>query len=234
MALQKYIELPTGFICPEAYMKITKINFDFMEKRAWITLNTYKDQEARLEGKEPIYINEFRVFGENEVNQVNAKFIAYIKDVEEDSTDTFFIDFNGNGENDIELFEGQDFTAGTALEVAESIIEYLNSNTTFTLSFTVEREDNALIITAKSNGVCKGALGNLVKISGTSLVENPIFNGENPPIVIQDIIGVDYIPSTFDEYFHIDEMSEEGCNVIMKSYMYIKENEADFSDTIDV
>lgn len=212
MALQMDITLETGINLPESYIRVTDVMLSYGQHRGWVTLSYYANKIARTEGKNPVKVEEYRVFDENGVAQKEAVYNVSVADIVSGSASTLNIDFTGDGVNDVAIVEGTDFTVGVDKPATvQAIADALNLKSTFNAEFTASVDLDILVISAKATGVHAGTKGNSVAVSGDAVTS-----------VSQSITGVDYVPSDFQKYFSISDMSMVDVNIISQAYTFIK------------
>lgn len=217
MALQKSIALDIGVTLPEAYIRVTDVMLSYGQHRGWITVSTYANHEARTSGKQPVLVEEFRVFDTNGQNRMESKYEISLGHVVSGSGDSFSLDLNGDGESEVILVEGVDFQSVMLedfvdlTETAKNVVTALNENEVFSNGFVADSSNGNITVTALPNGSYSGAYGNNVKVSGNAIQS-----------IVQTVNGEDHIPSDFEKYFNIEDMNMTDVNVISQAYSLIK------------
>jgi hypothetical protein len=225
MALQKRIEMETGIILPEAYIRITEGMLSLDKGTAHIVVETYADVLARNNKKIPVVKTEHKADMRGGQPQIEAEYTLLLNDiVVGDGTNLVVVDLDGDGTADFELIEGTHLTTdGTFSTLTNVVVDGLNSHQNFMYDYVATRVDEGVInIKAKIDGVKAGSKGNKLDISG-SMTQSFDLN----------IHGQDSIISSFEKFFGIQAMDVEGTNVFKQGYMFIK-SLPEYQDSIDV
>jgi hypothetical protein len=217
MALQKRIELDTGIVLEEAYIRITEGILSLDRGVMYITVETYASREARVNKKVPVFKKEFLCDSNGSKPRVDANYTLKFNSVEPSSNLGMTITIDGES---FELIEGTHIvTDGTSETLSNSVCERLNDNDLFNESYVATVEENG-DINIKSK--IEGQKGNGLSINGTMVREFK-----------QDKIGADRTFSNFEKYFVFDLMNQEGKNLILLAYEFIKDL-PEYEGAIDV
>jgi len=221
MAIQKYIQLDSGIVLPNAYIRITDGILSLDRGSVFVTVQTYADKQARDEGRPAVLIHEECATLDGRKPQVNAKYKINIKNANVGKGQVFKI--NIDKENSIELIEGTHITTdGTLSKYTKAIVEKLNKNDNFNVDFIASSDKEGVIeIDVVENGIKVGAKGNGLTFEGNAIVN------------IKTTEGQDIVLSDFEKYFSIEVMNKEGNNVIDQAYKFIKSLPR-YKDGIDV
>lgn len=226
MALQKHIELNTGIVLPEAYIRITEGILSLDRGLVYVTVETYADKIARDNKKVPVIKKELKSDMTGSKPQIDAVYRIQLNNSQPESGQKLVIDVDGNQTMDFELMEGTHITTdGTIGTLVNAITEKLNLHETFSLDFVAEVTDvynGYITIKAKADGDKKGASGNTLTISGDMLLQKE-----------QLTVGQNQVKSSFEQYFLFDLMNEEGKNLILLAYEFIK-GLPEYQGSIDV
>jgi len=146
MALKKRIELESGIVVQEAYIRVTDFFISYISGLARIHVSYYADKNARLSGKNPIKIAQYELFNEP-VPSVEAVYDVVLKDI-----------------SPVSLTVGSISVSGVnAIDIASK----LNNNSEFNRNWTAGAYSmTGLNIAALRGGSCCGDKGNNINITG--------------------------------------------------------------------
>ena len=224
MALQMELEMDTGIILPEAYVRITEGVLSLDRGITFITVQTYADKDARDSGKKSVKVHEVKATIEDSSPKKNATYELRLIDVEADNTNKLLVDLNGDGTSEFDFTEWIDFSVDGDLDtLTDEVVRVLSDNTEISYSFEVNKTGLGLVeIKAKDLKGYDGSLGNNLNVSG-SIVSDFTLKQE----------GKDRLPSTFEKFFNVETMNKDGVNVISQAYEFIK-TLPEYQNSIDV
>jgi hypothetical protein len=223
MALQMKLEMDTGVVLPEAYVRITEGILSLDRGITFITVQTYADANARNLRKVPVLIHEVACTMDGAKPKKDAKYTIKLNNADVGSALEFSIDLTGDGVEDIELIEGTHVTTdGTLGTYTQAIVDRLNADVDFMYDFVASSTlEGEIIVFPLQDGTKTGGKGNGVKFYGTAVKE----------VIVEE--GNDRVIANFEKYFGIESMNEAGTNAIMKAYEFIK-TLPEYQGSIDV
>jgi hypothetical protein len=211
MALKKYIELDTGIILQEAYIRITEGILSLDRKVMFITVETYADKHARDGGKIPVFRKEFKADMSGSQPRVDASYKLNLNNSKPAQNLKLVIDVNSDAQIEFELIEGTHITTdGTLGTLTHAVVDKMNSNVDFNTLF-VAMSDIEGKISINAIGDNLGTKGNELLISGSMVNSFAI-----------ESVGQDNVLSNFEKYFLFDLMNQVGKNLILLAYEFIK------------
>lgn len=208
MALAMQIEMESGVILPEAYIRITEGILSLDRGMAFIKVQTYANKEARDNKKVPVTTHEVRCTNQGSQPKKDAEFEVKVINADVGSGNEFAMSF---GQESISLKEGTEITTDGTLEMyINTLIDKLKaSKASFDFSFEKLGEDT-IIIKPIESGAYTGVKGNELNLSGNAIVS------------VEKTEGQDRKLSDFEKYFSIQEISLQDKNAILQAYEFIK------------
>lgn len=210
VAIQMKLEMETGVVLPEAYVRITEGILSLDRGIVFITVQTYANRKARDEGRPAVLIYEARCTHEGAQEERGAEYHIEIANAEVGQGSKFTVSLDKDAK--ITLIEGTHVTTdGTIATYTNKLVEKLNENDDFSLDYIASYEgEGSITIKALDSGSKSGSKGNGLSFSGDTLYS------------VQKREGKDQISSDFERYFGIDVMDIPGNNVIKQGYEFIK------------
>jgi hypothetical protein len=217
MALIQYIDLENGIVCPEAYIKITGIKLDFLNNRAWIDTNTYKDNNARLRNPlAPISTEQLRLYDTTGRDSIQSTFLVNLTKPQVNIAFNLKCTFNSEI---IEVKSNVDFDANA--NYVQNLVTAINTGTlskyvtaSIYIPVTIDNADyvpSSIILTTVKGSDADGTIGDSIKFSG-SCVASSILTAN----------GKDMILGDFTKFFLDVEESTELSSTRGRGYRYMK------------